>query len=362
MKNHLAYLFLALAMGCAQTGGQLPVTRASKAIIGARKVEIVVHPLKYALAGAIAVDSNGYPWFVGKRERPPLTPILGRLQGGRVITATPAPTSSSTEGIFANTLTADGGRVLDFEEAESGSPPVFAGLYGVTNKAGRLSPYRFSDCCEPSFSSMAAQSDPSTNLTWSAITTSTTGFVMAEAFPDKAGPKTTVYVPSDHGEPTAATLIAVSQSDQVYAYGSRTHAGPATAYFYDISKSKGKILSVFEAPTDVSALAAGVNVLWFTDPAANSVDVLIPSDNAVKRHSIPSKKANPQGLVVDCNGSVWFTEYNTGKIGTITSSGSIHEYLVGSGARPSEMARSNTCSSHNVLWVSLQQGLAEVDY
>lgn len=49
-------------------------------------------------------------------------------------------------------------------------------------------------------------------------------------------------------------------------------------------------------------------------------------------HSLPTSYSQPKGIASGPDGALWFTEYNTNKIGRISTSGAITEYPVISAA------------------------------
>lgn len=76
--------------------------------------------------------------------------------------------------------------------------------------------------------------------------------------------------------------------------------------------------------------------LWFTEMSANLVGKIDTDTGQVTEYSVPTSNAGPNGITLGADGNMWFAEYTAGKIGVITSSGTITEYTIG--GNPTDLA------------------------
>jgi streptogramin lyase len=87
-----------------------------------------------------------------------------------------------------------------------------------------------------------------------------------------------------------------------------------------------------------------------------SATILLPAtfpvDAALLEFAIPSPNSQPQGITAGPDGNLWFTESATGKIGRITPSGIITEFLLPSGRPPLGI----TAGPDGNVWYSRQFG------
>lgn len=77
--------------------------------------------------------------------------------------------------------------------------------------------------------------------------------------------------------------------------------------------------------------------IWFTEVLGNSVDRLRIGTGQITRFLLPAPNSLPGGIAVGPDGNVWFTE-EAGRIGRITSEGTITEFPLGSGRIPGSIA------------------------
>jgi streptogramin lyase len=52
------------------------------------------------------------------------------------------------------------------------------------------------------------------------------------------------------------------------------------------------------------------------------------ASNPIKEYSIPTSECSPDGITAGPDGNLWFTEYNSNKIGKVTTSGAFTEYSI----------------------------------
>lgn len=81
-------------------------------------------------------------------------------------------------------------------------------------------------------------------------------------------------------------------------------------------------------------IASGGNVLYFTEAGANKIGKIDLNGN-ITEYAIPTANSQPRGITVAADGSVYFTQFNSGKIGRLDPvAGTIVEFALptGSGA------------------------------
>jgi streptogramin lyase len=106
-------------------------------------------------------------------------------------------------------------------------------------------------------------------------------------------------------------------SAQVYA-----QAGNAYAY-----TTVNPTPTVYECPVAGEPQYIGQNKngsIWYTDN--NNTVAMITTSCVLTPTTIPTGNANPQGITGGEDGNMWFTEYNSSKIGKITPAGAISEF------------------------------------
>ncbi|MFN2449712.1 MAG: hypothetical protein ABR508_07960 [Candidatus Baltobacteraceae bacterium] len=75
--------------------------------------------------------------------------------------------------------------------------------------------------------------------------------------------------------------------------------------------------------------------MYFTDPGANAIGEILTSGAVSGPFAIPTAGSNPQGIAVGPDNNIWFTEFNTNKIGILNSAtNAITEIPVSAGSHP----------------------------
>jgi streptogramin lyase len=88
------------------------------------------------------------------------------------------------------------------------------------------------------------------------------------------------------------------------------------------------LASATSEPSGIATNTVGRKV-WFTESAANKIgSISTRSPYAVQEYTLPTANSFPTDIVAGPDGNLWFTEFNTGKIGRITTAGSITEFPV----------------------------------
>jgi virginiamycin B lyase len=91
----------------------------------------------------------------------------------------------------------------------------------------------------------------------------------------------------------------------------------------------GKI-SEFAVPTANSSpdfITAGPDGnLWFTEFNTNKIGRITTAGVVTGEFATPTAGSGPEGITTGPDGNLWFTEENTNKIGRITTSGTITEF------------------------------------
>jgi virginiamycin B lyase len=110
------------------------------------------------------------------------------------------------------------------------------------------------------------------------------------------------------------TLVNASVVAQVQGAGSQsaTFAPTPTVYEFPVTGS----------PQYISRGPDGN--MYFTN--SNNTVVKITKTGIISPFTIPTNNANPQGITLGENGSLWFTEFSSSKIGEMTTSGSFNEF------------------------------------
>jgi len=57
--------------------------------------------------------------------------------------------------------------------------------------------------------------------------------------------------------------------------------------------------------------------VWFTDPGANAIGMINPTNHVISSFTVPTANATPSGITMGPDGNLWFTELNADKIGEI---------------------------------------------
>jgi len=91
-------------------------------------------------------------------------------------------------------------------------------------------------------------------------------------------------------------------------------------------------------------------------PLTQALTVTFPASTTIcgyySEYSIPSNPSEITALAIGPDGNVWFTEIGTGKIGTITASGTVTEY-------PTTLSGYGLVSYQNALWVTQHNQICE---
>ena len=99
-------------------------------------------------------------------------------------------------------------------------------------------------------------------------------------------------------------------------------------------------------------IAAGPDgAMWFTEETGNRVGRVDVTTGAVTEFPLPNADSRPRGIAAGPDGALWFAE-GAGRIGRITTAGSITEFTVPSGGDP----RSITAGPDNALWFTELNG------
>ncbi len=81
-----------------------------------------------------------------------------------------------------------------------------------------------------------------------------------------------------------------------------------------------------EEPYDITNGPDGA--LWFTEPNGNRIG-RITTSGAITEYVVPTANSSPSGITAGPDGALWFTESGAGQIGRITTAGAITEYGAG---------------------------------
>ena len=68
--------------------------------------------------------------------------------------------------------------------------------------------------------------------------------------------------------------------------------------------------------------------VWVAERDVNVIGRFDPATEAFTQFPLPTPDAKPCGLLVDAEGTVWFSERGGGKLGKIGSEGTIREFAV----------------------------------
>lgn len=88
--------------------------------------------------------------------------------------------------------------------------------------------------------------------------------------------------------------------------------------------------------------------VWASDTAGNQLVAMDPSTGQVSSVQVPSNSSFPYTLTKGPDGSLWFTELFTGKIGVLSQNGTIREYPLpgGADAEPSQIVFANATTGY----------------
>jgi virginiamycin B lyase len=68
--------------------------------------------------------------------------------------------------------------------------------------------------------------------------------------------------------------------------------------------------------------------LWFTEAGSGKIGRITTSGSVTNEYPIPTASSHPEGITVGPDGAVWFAEYSGQKVGRITTAGAMVEYPV----------------------------------
>ena len=97
--------------------------------------------------------------------------------------------------------------------------------------------------------------------------------------------------------------------------------------------------------------------VWFTEINTNKIGMFNPDTKEFKEHDIPTMSSRPHGLVTDESGNVWFTEVGAGQIGKLDmQTQTITEY-----STPTANSGPHTpiFADQNTLWFT-EQGASQI--
>jgi virginiamycin B lyase len=107
------------------------------------------------------------------------------------------------------------------------------------------------------------------------------------------------------------------------------------------------------AGTPERIAAAPDGSIWFTD-AANYIGRLSPPGQVIQ-FPIPSTDSEPEGITAGPDDAMWFTEWRQGKIGRITTDGTLTEYPVGFVSYPTAIT-----SAYGALWFTEDAAIGRI--
>jgi virginiamycin B lyase len=149
-----------------------------------------------------------------------------------------------------------------------------------------------------------------------AITSDNSGNIWYTLAGNKVGERT----------PTGSTTTVSAPISAVRGMG-MTEGPPGTGIWYP-QQSNNEIVNVsptgavttYTIPT-ASATPYGITsscgLIWFSEYNTNKIGSLNPSTGAFAEYAIPTASAKPLELTTDQNGNVWFTEFGANKVGMI---------------------------------------------
>jgi virginiamycin B lyase len=112
-----------------------------------------------------------------------------------------------------------------------------------------------------------------------------------------------------------------------------TPSGKVTAYKLDSGTGPG---SVVEGPD---------RAMWFTEYTAGRIG-RVTTTGTIKEYSLPNDGAEPLDITVGPDHALWFTEYGSDTIGRITVDGKVKQYKLPTGSAPGGI----TVGPDHALW------------
>jgi len=254
-------------------------------------------PTLNAYPAGIALGPDGNVWFTEMNGNK-----IGRITSGGTITEFDVPTPSSSP----DRICAGPDNALWFSELSGGK-------VGRISGSGEISEFDLS-----SASPDGITAGPDGNIWFSEMNKIARMTPLGQSLTEFA-------VPSSGG--SAAVIVSGSDGN--------LWVTDIQGWIYRVTLAG--IITSLAAPTPSShpiGLAWNFETgrLWFTEGLADKIAVLDPQrvdsepTAAFTEVSIPTSGGNPLGIAVGPDGTVWFTEYDGNRIGSLTKSGVLTEF------------------------------------
>jgi streptogramin lyase len=343
MRNAYAWTLLTVLLAACGGGGgsstppNLPPATATPSPVPGTIVEYVI-PTANSEPGAIAQGPDGNMWFLEDAS----TNKIGKITPSGVITEYTLPTTNAfPSGLVSGP---DGNLWYDDEN----TPPDL----GKVTTSGTITLYTMTA------GSIALAVGPDKNL-WAPefnggnVDVYSTSGTLLHSFPSgqAAGTQLEAVVAGSDGNtwvdpfgcpcsvekvsPStgASTLYALPASIQNSLRG--IASGPDGNIWVaaqdsndivriNISTGVATTFPIPSANSDVYGITADSTYLWFTEPGnnltgyTNKIGKLNPSTGTITEYPIPTAASYPYGIaVLSTDGTIWFTEANTNKIGRL---------------------------------------------
>ena len=115
------------------------------------------------------------------------------------------------------------------------------------------------------------------------------------------------------------------------AFGIGRRLGAAALWLGAAAIVSGQTFTVYSLPASYSqpkGITAGPDgALWFTEYNTNKIG-RISTGGAITEYSVPTVASCPYSITAGPDGALWFTEFHANKIGRITTAGAISEFAV----------------------------------
>ncbi len=305
-------------------------------------------PSSFANIECLDVDANGNFWFseytgnkIGK-----LDPSTGQFTEYAVPTPNGGPAGLVIDGNYVwfteynsdkvGRLDAATGQIVEFTTPTPNSQPwdmtdapdgdlwfteVAGDKIGRIDASGRITEFATSD---PNAGPWAITAGPDGNIWFSENGTNQVARM------NLSGTITGVFdVPTADSFPFAMTVV----NDQIWMTENVTNKIAIISTDGGITETTTPFTGATQ-PEQVVTDNAGN--LWFTEPFADKIGELAP-DGTRTDFAIPTPDSQPTGITLGLDGAIWFTESAGDKIGRITSDGTITEYALPAGADPQDI-------------------------
>ncbi len=169
-------------------------------------------------------------------------------------------------------------------------------------------------------------------------------------------------MPTVSGSAVVGSVLGVSN-------GTWSNGPVAYAYQWELCNAKGEECSAIggaisenytvtsgDVGHTVAAVVAAINGGGSVTAASAATGKIFSPGTETVEYSLP-KASEPEGIVAGPDGNLWFTDYRSGKIGKITTSGAITEYSLPSGSDPSGIAAGP--EKEKALWFT-DQGTGKI--